>query len=298
MKLKEVCTETGLSRKTIRLYEEKGLLVPRKEYRNGREYREYSEKDVARLKQIALLRKAMFTMEEIHRMQEDPEAIQEIFPQYRQWLRQQKLALEELISAAEQVKVQEVENIEELAACMEAAEQLPLPQWDCQPHFRYLDEIEEVRTMKKKQTDQEWTNPLGQGVADNRTYRQFVASSSKTHDDDLAVAFGQLHEAVDDIQQGKQGPVEREYKGPCWLRNLSRVGLWVAALSFVLLFVTVQILRGSGGNYHSLLVAEWGVVVLGLATYGIGRVVTAYLEHQRWLNLVREQEQEKQEKRN
>ena len=28
MKLKEVCESTGLSRKTIRLYEEKGLLVP------------------------------------------------------------------------------------------------------------------------------------------------------------------------------------------------------------------------------------------------------------------------------
>lgn len=42
MKLKEVCESTGLTRKTIRLYEEKGLLVPHKEYRNGREYREYT----------------------------------------------------------------------------------------------------------------------------------------------------------------------------------------------------------------------------------------------------------------
>ena len=39
MKLKEVCEATGLTRKTIRLYEEKGLLVPQKEARNGREYR-------------------------------------------------------------------------------------------------------------------------------------------------------------------------------------------------------------------------------------------------------------------
>jgi DNA-binding transcriptional MerR regulator len=296
MKLKEVCTETGLSRKTIRLYEEKGLLVPQKEYRNGREYREYSGEDVERLKRIALLRKAMFTMEEIHRMQEDPEAIQEIFPQYRQWLRQQKRALEELISAAEQVKVQEVENIEELAACMGAAEQLPLPQWDCQPHFRYLDEIEEVRTMKKEQTVQEWTNPLGQGVADNRTYRQFVASSSKTHDDDLAVAFGQLHDAVDDIQHGGNGPVARENETPRWIRNLSRVGLWVAALSFLVLFVTAQIFRGSGDNYYPLLAAEWVVVLLGLAAYCTARALKAYQERQRWLNLVREQERENRKK--
>ena len=46
MKLKEVCEATGLTRKTIRLYEEKGLLVPQKEARNGREYREYSQEDV------------------------------------------------------------------------------------------------------------------------------------------------------------------------------------------------------------------------------------------------------------
>jgi DNA-binding transcriptional MerR regulator len=296
MKLKEVCTETGLSRKTIRLYEEKGLLVPQKEYRNGREYREYSREDVEKLKRIALLRKAMFTMEEIHRMQEEPEAIQEIFPQYRQWLRQQKQTLEELISAAEQVKVQEVENIEELAACMGAAERLPLPQWDCQPHFRYLDEIEEVRTMKKEQTVQQWTNPLGQGVADNRAYRQFVANSSKTKDDDLAVAFGQLHEAVDDVQQGNHGPVEREYKGPRWLKNLSRAGLLVAVLSFLVLFVTAQVLRGSGGDSYPLLAAEWAVVLLGLATYCIARALTAYQERQHWLNLVREQEREKRKK--
>ena len=38
MKLKEVCASTGLSRKTIRLYEEKGLLVPQMEHRNGRDY--------------------------------------------------------------------------------------------------------------------------------------------------------------------------------------------------------------------------------------------------------------------
>jgi DNA-binding transcriptional MerR regulator len=296
MKLKEVCTETGLSRKTIRLYEEKELLVPQKEYRNGREYREYSREDVEKLKRIALLRKAMFTMEEIHRMLEDPEAIQEIFPQYRQWLRQQKQTLEELILAAEQVQIQEVENIEVLAACMVAAEKLPLPQWDCQPHFRYLDEIEEVRTMKKEQTVQEWTNPLGQGVADNRAYRQFVADSSTTKDDNLAVAFGQLHDAMDDIQQGNNGPVERENDTPRWLKNLSRVGLWVAVLSFLVLFVTVQILRGSGGNYHSLLAAEWAAVVLGLAIYCIARALKAYQERQRWLNLVRDQEQEKQKK--
>lgn len=80
MKLKEVCESTGLSRKTIRLYEEKGLLVPQMEHRNGRDYREYSPEDVKRLQEIATLRRAWFTMDEIARMQQNPETIGEIFP--------------------------------------------------------------------------------------------------------------------------------------------------------------------------------------------------------------------------
>ena len=56
MKLKEVCESTGLSRKTIRLYEEKGLLVPQMERRNGRDYREYTQADVDALREIATLR--------------------------------------------------------------------------------------------------------------------------------------------------------------------------------------------------------------------------------------------------
>ena len=84
MKLKEVCESTGLSRKTVRLYEEKGLLVPQKERKNGRDYREYTPEDVEILREIATLRRAWFTMDEIARMQQDPDAIEEIFPQYLQ----------------------------------------------------------------------------------------------------------------------------------------------------------------------------------------------------------------------
>lgn len=42
MTRKEICEATGLSIKTLRLYEEKGLIAPAKTYRNGREYREYT----------------------------------------------------------------------------------------------------------------------------------------------------------------------------------------------------------------------------------------------------------------
>ena len=75
MTRKEVCTATGLSIKTLRLYEEKGLIAPERQYRNGREYRVYTPELVAQLQQIATLRRALFTMDEIKAMQQNPDAI-------------------------------------------------------------------------------------------------------------------------------------------------------------------------------------------------------------------------------
>ncbi len=143
MKLKEVCEATGLTRKTIRLYEEKGLLVPRKEERNGREYREYSQKDVETLREIATLRRAWFTMDEISRMQQDPETIGEIFPQYLQWLEAQQQTLRQLLTAARAIDPAQVKSVAELSREMKEAEKMPLPQVDIKPQFRYLDAQEE-----------------------------------------------------------------------------------------------------------------------------------------------------------
>ena len=78
MKLKEVCERTGLTKRTIRFYEEKELLSPQKTYKNGREYRDYSEDDVARLKDIATLRRARFTIQEIKQMEMKEEAKRQI----------------------------------------------------------------------------------------------------------------------------------------------------------------------------------------------------------------------------
>ena len=114
MKLKELCQRTGLSRKTVRLYEEEELLVPHKEARNGREYREYTEEDVQTLLVVASLRKAWFTMEEIRRMQQDPAAIAEILPQYREWLYAQKRQLDGLIAAADKLAGQDIHSVAEL----------------------------------------------------------------------------------------------------------------------------------------------------------------------------------------
>ena len=105
MTRKEVCKATGLSIKTLRLYEEKGLIAPNKERRNGREYREYTPELVSQLNQIVTLRRALFTMDEIREMQTQPDRIFSIFQDYRTWLSQQEQQLKKLRAAADHCEI-------------------------------------------------------------------------------------------------------------------------------------------------------------------------------------------------
>ena len=252
MKLKEVCQATGLSRKTIRLYEEKGLLTPTKERRNGRDYRDYTEADIAQLLVVASLRKAWFTMDEIRRMQEDPAAIREIFPHYRQWLLAQKSQLDGLIAATEQIQPDCIASVAELSAQMESeTRKLPLPPVDINPRFKYLDELEEVQTRMKKQDSTE---------AHKKTFRQTTLLMDRDRANDQAITFGQFRE----MEQGawkdsSTGAVKQEETAPYefWPRI---------------------------------------VMLVCIALYGSMRGVIAYRERQQWLEKMRRQEQEKQQK--
>ncbi len=67
MKINEVETQVGITKKNIRFYEEQGLLSPRRNSENG--YRDYGEAEVAVLRQIKLMRKLGVPLEEIRRMQ-------------------------------------------------------------------------------------------------------------------------------------------------------------------------------------------------------------------------------------
>ena len=67
MTIKDVEKLTGLTAKSIRYYEEKGLLIVKRNKENS--YRSYSEADVNRLKEIKLLRYLEFCIEEIRDLQ-------------------------------------------------------------------------------------------------------------------------------------------------------------------------------------------------------------------------------------
>ena len=83
MKIKEVITKTGLTDRAIRLYIEKDLVKPEcDENYNGRKSIDFSEKDVEQLKNIALLRKADFSITEIKALQEGGETAQKTIKEY------------------------------------------------------------------------------------------------------------------------------------------------------------------------------------------------------------------------
>lgn len=145
MKIKEVSEKTGLTKKTIRFYEAEGLIAPQKEWHNGREYRTYSEADILQLKKIAILRKARFSVEEVRHIQSVPEDIPEIFNAYRQRLRQEQHDLSAILSVVNEISSEALTDETALLSRIKPAiTGLPLPAVDLDPHFRYLDELEEL----------------------------------------------------------------------------------------------------------------------------------------------------------
>ncbi len=67
MKINEVETLVGITKKNIRFYEAEGLLTPRRNSENG--YRDYGAAEVETLRRIKLLRKLGVPLEEIRKMQ-------------------------------------------------------------------------------------------------------------------------------------------------------------------------------------------------------------------------------------
>ena len=148
MKIKEVSEKTGLTKKTIRYYEAEGLLNPEKQWQNGREYRNYSEQDIFQLEKIAALRRARFSVEEIRHIESVPEDIPAVFQSYRQRLQQEQRDLSSILAIVNNISSDTLTTEDQLLAQMRPATVgLPLPAVDLDPHFRYLDEMEELEQL-------------------------------------------------------------------------------------------------------------------------------------------------------
>lgn len=159
MKIKEVCQQTGLTKRTVRFYEAQNLFTPAKTFQNGREFRDYSPENIQELQKIATLRRARLSVDEIRRMQECPQDTTAIFRDYRARLRDEKLELEGILAAVDAIAEEELASADDLADRMEhVTTDLPLPAVDVRPHFRYLDDLSdgdfETRRKKAKQDKQ------------------------------------------------------------------------------------------------------------------------------------------------
>lgn len=175
MKLNEVCKETGLTQKTIRFYEEKQLISPASTVKNGRSYREYSHRDVETLREIAILRKAYFSLEEIYIMQRQPDEIERIFDNYLERISAMAVTMQSLSNAAKTLERKDLYDVSGLAQAMDSAVNgLPLPKYDIHPRFKQIDEVEladldrarRIRQQKQGENpflleQQKFTNRLG-----------------------------------------------------------------------------------------------------------------------------------------
>lgn len=97
MRIKEVCERTGLTRRAVRFYAEKGLITPGIDPKEHNDYRDYSEEDVKRLQLIAGLRGLRIPVEDISAILRDPERSGEIFSRHRAALDEERAELTDIL---------------------------------------------------------------------------------------------------------------------------------------------------------------------------------------------------------
>jgi len=150
MKIGEVCERTGLTKRAVRFYIESGLIDPEIVTRNFKEYREYSERDEARLRVISELRRAQFSLEQIKTMLDSPGKIGEVLAEYRSELSVRAGEITRLKDALNSVSAKDTKNAAALARVFSAADtSVPV---DMTPHFRRYDDETDADLPEKRDT--------------------------------------------------------------------------------------------------------------------------------------------------
>ena len=142
MRIKEAARRTGLSEKTIRYYESRGLVLPDTEERNGKLWRDYTEEHVAQLTAVATLRKAFFHVEEIDAIRADPERIPETLAGVRARVEETYETLGKLRELMDRPELSEAADMLTLAEGLrEAVKPLDLPPQDLKFNFKAMDRM-------------------------------------------------------------------------------------------------------------------------------------------------------------
>ena len=117
MKIKEVMKQTGLPERTIRYYEERGLIQPETYRNNGRTNHDYSASDIQKLQQIIIYRSAQFSIDEIYSVQHDPKSIPAVLAAHHERIVKTKAELADLSTLS---RFSDKSDWTELATCIQS----------------------------------------------------------------------------------------------------------------------------------------------------------------------------------
>lgn len=132
MKIKDVIAQTGLTDRAIRLYIENGLVIPenQKSY-TGRNNYNFTELDIECFEQIALLRKADFSLEQIKMLKEGGESAREVLSAYLTVKQNSVFMGQKIVEALKDYPQQEPVTIESVCEKIKTSmENTPLPEAD------------------------------------------------------------------------------------------------------------------------------------------------------------------------
>lgn len=132
MKIKEVIAKTGLTDRAIRLYIENDLVTPenQKSY-TGRNNYSFTQADIECLEQIALLRKADFSLTQIKTLKSGEESAREVLREYLTAKQESVVMGHKIVEALKNFSAQESVTMESVCAKIkESIENTPLPDAD------------------------------------------------------------------------------------------------------------------------------------------------------------------------
>lgn len=140
MKMKELSALTGISDRTIRYYIDDGLFIPERYTENyeGRKSYNFSDNDVKRLKQIALLRKYGFSINEIKELTKGTSDLKSLVDKRVAEAKQNSEERLDEIRTLEAVAARQPKDIDELCEMLSnpVVEQAPVPRIDEQSAYK------------------------------------------------------------------------------------------------------------------------------------------------------------------
>lgn len=137
MEIREVCEKTGLTEKTIAYYVENILVLTETNNIKNSDDFDYTEKQVQELIEIADLRRAFFSIEDIISIKKYPWNINGILDKWYKNLQNERATKKKsLIECMTSIDFKSIENVSQLVKILSiTANSFPLPRLDLDPYF-------------------------------------------------------------------------------------------------------------------------------------------------------------------